>query len=99
MLYSVPISPVVELHADGEQWDFGLRDAAGLGQLPAGDLVAGADTITWKLGTAMRHEAKGLLQMAGPPAQGKALGIGFCGPTDCVLKTHLDLMMNVKKCS
>lgn len=99
MLYGVPVSPVVELHADGEQWDLGLRDAAGLGQLPAGDLVAGASTITWELGTTRRHEAKGLLRMAGPLARGKALGIGFCGPTDCVLKTHLDLMMNVKKCS
>ena len=43
-----------------------------------------------------RHEAKRLLKMAGPLARGKALGIGFCGPIDRVLKTHLDLMMNVK---
>lgn len=34
--------------------------------------------------------------MAGLLARGKALGIGFCGPIDRVLKTHLDLMMNVK---
>lgn len=34
--------------------------------------------------------------MTGPLARGKALGIGFCGPIDRVLKTHLDLMMNVK---
>lgn len=34
--------------------------------------------------------------MAGPLAGGKTLGIGFCGPIECVLETHLDLMMNVK---
>lgn len=34
--------------------------------------------------------------MAGSLAREKALEIGFCGPTDQMLKTHLDLMMNVK---
>lgn len=34
--------------------------------------------------------------MAGPLAREKVLEIGFCGPTDQVLKTHLDLMMNVE---
>lgn len=34
--------------------------------------------------------------MAGLLAGGKTLGIGFCGPIECVLETHLDLMMNVK---
>lgn len=58
--------------------------------------MAGVDAVTWRLGITRRHEAKQLLQMAGPLARGKALGIGFCGPIDRVLKTHLDLMMNVK---
>lgn len=48
--------------------------------------MAGVDTVTCKLDMTTRHEAKQLLQMAGLPARRKALGIGFCGPTDCVLK-------------
>lgn len=58
--------------------------------------MAGVDAVSWRLGTTTRHEAKQVLQMAGPLARGKTLGIGFCGPIGCVLKTHLDLMMNVK---
>lgn len=58
--------------------------------------MAGVDAVTWRSGTTTRHEAKRLLQMAGPLTRGEALGIGFCGPIDRVLKTHLDLMMNVK---
>lgn len=96
MLCSAPISPVVESHADGDLWDFGLWNTVGRGQLPGGGLVAEVGTVTWRLETTMRHEAKWLLQMTGPLARGKALGIGFCGPIDHVLKTHLDLMMNVK---
>ncbi|OWK54936.1 hypothetical protein RLOC_00005870 [Lonchura striata] len=72
------------------------RNAVGQGQLPGGGLMAGVDeVIIWRLGMT-RHEGKCLLQMAGPLAGGKTLGIGFCGPIDRVLKTHLDLMMNVK---
>lgn len=58
--------------------------------------MAGVDAVTWRSGTTTRREAKRLLQMAEPLARGKALGIGFCGRIDRVLKTHLDLMMNVK---
>lgn len=96
MLCSAPIFPVVELMLteingtlDSE------KNAVGQGQLPGGGLVAGVDEVIWRLGMP-RLEGKWLLQMAGPLARGKALGIGFCGPIDCVLKTHLDLMMNVK---
>lgn len=71
------------------------RNAVGQGQLPGGGLMAGVDEVIWRLGMT-RHEGKWLLQMAGPLTGGKTLGIGFCGPIECVLKTHLDLMMNVK---
>lgn len=64
-------------------WD---SDATGQGQFAGGGFMAEVDTVTCKLGMTTRHEAKQLLQLAGLLARRKALGIGFCGPTDCVLK-------------
>lgn len=63
-----------------------IWDSDATGQFAGGGFMAEVDTVTCKLGMTTRHEAKQLLQMAGLPAIRKALGIGFCGPIDCVLK-------------